>query len=192
MRIVLVGAPGSGKEDLANAILAALVERGTPGIGPVGDAQEIVSSMGYAVGPIADYRTELLVAVDRAFEMTVLGDDIDAVYTGTLLDNVAHTLVILSAGINSGAFSQGEALRWDLTSQLAYGMMIDSFKADHVFFLGGGESDLAEFYPELLSQVQVDYVELGDDPLDRLETVLQKLEADEPRPDNGDTEPKDA
>jgi hypothetical protein len=189
MRIVLVGAPGSGKEDLAWELRDAFQKKDQNLIGPVGDASEA----GETVGPITDYRTELMIGVDRIFDMLHLGEGNDVVFTGTILDNVVHTLVHVAAATNAGAFSYGEELRWEWTTQLLYAMMLDSFKADHVFYLRGGEpEDLAGFYPELLDQVQVDYVELEGDRSAYLETVLQKLEADEPRPDNGDTEPKDA
>ena len=154
MKIYLVGAPSTDKTKLASAVQAAapyLKLFVTP------DDPD-----GPALGAQADYRTEMVLAVDR---MRASMDSNDWIFTGSLIDSVAHTAVNFTA--RSSYLNADETALHLMTSHVIAAMLRDSFKHDYVFFLPGHSDEFGEEIEiglqAVLDTFGLSYVELGTD-----------------------------
>lgn len=122
MRIILAGAPGSGKSKILQQLPEELIAAPDRA-----DGEERLQT-----GDLADYRTELAIAVSRV-------EQEDGVAKHSLLDSVAHTAVRLDRMIRNKSVSDKELGRWIATAQLVVMLLQDSFKYDKVFFIPGND-----------------------------------------------------
>jgi hypothetical protein len=154
MRIVLVGAPNSGKSRLASVLTQKnqSMKRSAP-------PQDLDKIMGkeLAYGMFTDYRVELKLAVDRALEMERLDH---AVYTHSLIDSLAYTARRLNRIANHGGISEDLAVSWVNVLELVSSLAIDSFRSDFIFFVQGGNVEQYEALREVLDAFQLSYIEV--------------------------------
>lgn len=151
MRIILVGAPGSGKAKAVEAVLAVDT------VEVVGDFDELSMAYDVQIGDLADYRTEIALAGDRALQGSR-----DGFFTYSLLDSVAHIAVRLNRILRTEAASQDAKTRWLLTAHLVTTMLVDTFKADHVLYLPGNDGTdhsrkIEEALLELMDEMDIPY-----------------------------------
>ncbi len=128
------------------------------------------------MGDIADYRTELSLALLRQTEMERYDD---AVFTGTVLDNYCYALARTVRYANSPATSDKTLMTWIRTAELLAMIVRDSFKADKVVFITNPlqEDDflihLEEAIAATLEDLEIDHVEItaGFDPVKIVEDM---------------------
>jgi len=84
------------------------------------------------MGDVADYRTELSLALLRQAEMEQYKD---AVFTGTVLDNYCYALARLFRYGGSDASTEKEIATWAKTADILSVIMQDSFKADKIVLI---------------------------------------------------------
>lgn len=151
MRIILVGAPGSGKRTKGRELRDAL--------GNV----ELHDVMGdlygeLQLGDLSDYRTEVTIATDRlALE--------EGIHTHSLVDSLAYTATRLHRMLDLKNVSEDQIMRWHAATAVVALMFVDSFRSDLIFFLDG--NDGSEFSKSLeyalkatLEESELDFHEL--------------------------------
>lgn len=147
MRIILVGAPGSGKRTKGRELRDAL--------GNV----ELFDVMGDLYGELqlsdlSDYRTEVTIATDRlALE--------EGIHTHSLIDSLAYSATRLHRMLDLKNVSDGQMLRWQAATGLVALMFVDSFRADLIFLLSG--NDGSEFGKALEFALRTTVEESGID-----------------------------
>jgi nicotinamide riboside kinase len=184
MRIGLVGAPESGKSDLAIALAAALKDKGVVMV--VDDyVEQITDRSDTALGSMATYLGNLQVAVGRMeFENKALEDSPDVLITcGTIIDtivyNALHHMVHLSTRRKDQRILDHYYERADASTKLLALMMADTWKYDHVFYLPLSE-DGQDWYKEIdkelapaIRMTGAEFTTLDDD--DKLEAALNEI-----------------
>src|SRR6476646_8299649 len=115
-RVILCGAKGAGKSELLKALSeyqASLLNSGQ-------DAPQLVPNHlddgkwgEWSLDKLADYRTELYVALDRADEDALP----NAVYESSLIDNVSYAATRLAYIINDGIGTDDDLSRWEIVLQ---------------------------------------------------------------------------
>jgi len=153
MKVVLVGAPGTGK----NELLCELVKRYK--LSPWRSPNALLDQV---VGQLADYRTELRLAISRAQNPT------HDLYDHSLIDSVAYTSTRYMNMLNNGTVSDEELFRWMMTFHMAALLLRDSFKADKVVFIPGNDGEsfskqIEEALLETLKQLKIEYDTLTED-----------------------------
>lgn len=163
MRIILVGAPGSGKRTKGRELRDALgnVELHDVMGDLYGDLQ---------LGDLCDYRTEVAIATDRV-------DLGSGIHTHSLIDSLAHSATRLHRMMELKNVSDQQLLRWQVTTGLISLMLVDSFRHDLIFFLKG--NDGSEFGKTLefalratLEESELDFHELTD--IEEAATLVRK------------------
>lgn len=128
----------------------------------------------YALGPTADYRIELKLALNRALKRT---HDLPVLYTHSLIDNLAYSTFAVARAKDFQAVAIGTAERLVLAMTIISQILTDSFKYEHLFFLHGDfdlEEDFEQYELQTLLQMIMDSYELN----------YSIIEADEHAPDN--------
>lgn len=176
MRIVIVGAPDTGKEELAKDLSQVLSCGYDLGLSAAGIPWNTLDRDGYQLGRNADYRVEVKLAVDRVFAVAAYDKQVwHGIYTHTLLDSVAYsTLRLLS--FQEKETSQYMADKWVFTTGIIGAMMRDTFKADHIFFLPGGDEEIEEALKATLEISDLEYTVLTDDKLAKVKEVIKWTE----------------
>lgn len=93
-----------------------------------------------ALGIIADYRSELHLAIDRALKQLKKYDS-DVLYSGSLLDSVAYAATNVWQMVNNGSASEAEQHRWNLTLHMVGCILRDSYVSDLTIFLPTDSED---------------------------------------------------
>lgn len=164
MIITIVGAPDTGKGDVALKLNESLSIPATSGR-LLGD--EIL------VGPLADYRTELWLAADRAiYDRTK-----DRIFWHSLIDSMAYVSVRLAGIINVDPTNQLTITRWTMTFDMVLLMTQDGYKSDHTLYLPykGDDEDSKEIDGGIratLDSLEIPHKEIN--PTDEVETWLSK------------------
>lgn len=132
MKIGLIGAPGSGKTALADALSTEL------NMGVIDDYVEAVEfHLNYVMGRYATYVGNLAIMIERHACERGVGDDF--ISCGTPIDTV--TYMAASAHLTGDEAWQRRALG----SLTTAGCMVDDmWEYDHVFYLPGGTADANE------------------------------------------------
>lgn len=154
MRVVLVGAPGSGKTELVEALRDRFMVVRDPTL-------KISSS--YALGQLADYRVELLVAAQRAH--------LDPprkkrqLCCHSLIDSLTYSAVRVANMVKYVNVDEQTLERWWLTAYMISALFLDTFTADHVFFLPGHDNtswseQIENTLRETLESIEIKYVQL--------------------------------
>lgn len=173
MRVVLLGAAGAGKDDLAKALVTRFPELGQPKGHPTSLLPE-----GLAFGSLADYRTELTLAGLRALQIT----SEEGLYTHSVLDNLGHEYVRFSELGNADLLDETETTRHFLLSGILYAMVVDSFKVDILIWVPqerglittSFDAAVDDFYPEVLDHfAPTGYITY--DPVAEPETALRTV-----------------
>lgn len=128
MKIILVGAPGSGKRTKGRELRDALNVELYDVMGDLyGELQ---------LGDLSDYRTEVTIATDRlALE--------EGIHTHSLIDSLAYATARLHRMLDLKNVSDDQIMRWHAATAVIALMFVDSFKSDLIFFLDG--NDRSEF-----------------------------------------------
>lgn len=176
MRIVLVGAPDTGKEKLANELSQILSCPYDAGLSAADISWNTLDFKGYELGLNADYRVEVKLAVDRAFSIQAYDRQVwHVVYSHTLLDSVAYsTLRMIS--FQEKESSQYIVDKWMFTTGVIGAMMRDTFKADHIFFLPGGDEEIEKALQMILDMNDLEYTVLDDDKLAKAKEMIKWTE----------------
>jgi hypothetical protein len=147
-KIILVGKPGRGK---------SLAATRWPDY-KLYEAQHVNN---YALGELADYRLELLLATER---MLLHLNDQDIVMTTSLVDSVAYPLTRIVGMSNSGSVSAMELDRWTCTVATNLLIFRDSFESTKVYTLFDEPAKTGDFYDDLednlltvLKEYNIDY-----------------------------------
>ena len=109
-RITLVGAPGAGKSDLANALFPHLVERGMNPLRIIDHVHvDVEERYDLAVGMAGGYIADIAVALERiGQERAYIAQGIEHfIVCGSLAENAIHTAI--NAEISADQFSYGVA-----------------------------------------------------------------------------------
>lgn len=169
--LFLVGAPGTNKAQIAQALLARFIPK-------LAMKDEHLDETTYALGSVADYRVELKLALERSLERPSGA----TIYTHSVLDNLAYLTFAISR-YQMGTVSQETAQRAVLAWTLAGLILTDSFKHDHVFFLQGKfdpnddyeSAELQVILQMILDQYQVSYsiIDIDDDPVEKIAATLE-------------------
>jgi hypothetical protein len=169
MRVVLVGAPDSGKNSVAQELIKQnLVQKS------LGHPVEILDPyLEVAVGELADYRVEVLLAARRAF----LQAEEDVVFTHTSVDNIAYAAQRASTLLHIDEGSP-EAATAAAVLKLVADMFIDSFRGDVIIFLTGNDGteygqELENLLEYALDDFNIDHTVVEEDFPERLEKVVE-------------------
>lgn len=128
----------------------------------------------YAVGPTADYRIELKLALNRALQETQ-GSTIAA---HSLIDSLAYTSFAVARYKDFDAVSLGTGQRLIMTFSIIGTILTDSFKYDHLFFLRGDfdpEEDFEQDQIQTLLQMIMDQYELNYSIIDADENAADNI-----------------
>jgi hypothetical protein len=177
--IVLVGAPGTHREELALALAKELGSdwdvAATKDFSWLGTHHPKLSK--FSLGPITDYRVELSLALWRAFRMNGYRPTI---FADSVLDNLAHSCVYGADSIEAG--NPSEIQRNVLLSGMLYTLVQDSFRADLVFFIpfdGETEDGFAEqldkLYPDLFEQFGLTPIYLSGTLEEQLSKIMENI-----------------
>lgn len=168
MRIVLVGAKDSGKRELANKLQEKLGDyKITPSVEDFTDP--------FAIGPLADYRTELTIAIDRVYNRYI--DNL--IQVNSLIDSFAYSATRLMSVLESD--NRLDITRWLLTNQLIVLLIRDSFETDVILFLESDPKDIFDqkingILKEELNQLNVSYTTLEGNLDEQLRVALEVVE----------------
>lgn len=172
-RIILAGAKGSGKSEL----LKALANDGLQSQYTYVPNQLDDGKWGsWALDRLADYRTELYVALDRADEEPLK----HSFYESSLLDSVSYAATRISYIINDEVGDLDDLARWEITLHAASRMLRDSELPDAVIYVPGHADE--DFYEKLEEAIEASVWEflpddvkkyrlISDDTLQRVEEV---------------------
>jgi hypothetical protein len=157
MRVILVGAPDTGKSNLAQELHQALKARDVILV-VSGSSNDYMATFGKAVGLLADYRVELSLAVRRAMAMSDIGN---AIFEGTLLDNVAHAAAKYKRLLEDGGDEEVAYTQW-LTMTLCAKMVRDTWKSDYIIYIHPSDAepfkaDVNEGLLTMLRELNLDY-----------------------------------
>jgi hypothetical protein len=123
MRIVLVGAPGAGKKELAQS-LSNTLDCSVYQTGFESDGET-------PVGMLADYRNELRMAIDRARAHL---ESENCIFVTSLLDSIAYSTYRTESLLRNEA-PRELIQRWILVSDVITMLASDSFEYDLLFFV---------------------------------------------------------
>jgi hypothetical protein len=177
MRIVLVGAPGTGKDVFSNDLHQALKDKGF--VLPIaGSSNDYMAHYGKAVGALADYRIELSLAVRRAISMQDLEN---AIFEGSLLDSVAYSAARYKRLIDEDLVDDQVGYTWWLTMSLITSMLRDTFRADHVIYIKPAnanefKADINEALLAVMKELKIEYREVYEDQLQDEESSAKLVE----------------
>lgn len=148
MIIALVGAPGSGKAQLAS------VAKTEMGFEVIEDrCYTIPDRFDVPVGMMADYRTEVYLAYQRIFQLHSLRKRKGRfILTHSLIDSVAYTTLKADDLIRTNSPMEA-SLRWTMAAMTISTGADDSFVSDLVVFLPGFEDDGLAFNERLSAQL---------------------------------------
>jgi hypothetical protein len=152
MRIVLMGVPDSGKEELGYELMK-LYPRFQPRL--LGSATNLLTRTYSnldkipALAELADYRVELFLSLSRALEMREFED---AIFVGSVLDNCAYHYVNYEDFVRSGIEDEALDTRYYLTAATLYATMIDSLSADLLVHLPMAEDTPTTEYESRVDQ----------------------------------------
>jgi hypothetical protein len=172
-RVVIVGAPGAGKSLILDKILSkhdVLV-------------QDDIEVNGWAAGPLADFRTELIIAVDRMTNNLVTIDK-DVLAIHSLIDSLAYASTRVYQIVNSGVANEEESFAWNLTMHEIALLLRTSFHADSVLFLAGNDGEahsqvIEDAIVSILNEYKIEHTSLTGDVLQDAETIATILEQHE-------------
>jgi len=196
-KIILCGAKGAGKSELLKAYEEINARHGKGGVidypylipnqldeGRLGE---------WALDALADYRTELTLALEREEEEIPL----HSISESSLLDSIAYAATRLSYIINDDIGTDDDLARWQIVLHTCGRLLIDSFSFDAIIYVPGNDGEtfnekveeaivatIWEFVPESIEKFRL----VETEALQRAEeiaTILERL--DEPGPI--DTEP---
>lgn len=187
MKIGIIGAPGSGKTELAEQIAK---EKNLQVVD--GYAERWSERTGLTIGYTGGYAHSLGVALERIFDENKLGDDF--VTAGTTVDSLMHMALVSLKNPNKVEFIRAKTYM-ETIAMLYY----DFWLYDHVFVcrlpqqevkdeetakdlldnfeLGGNLRYDAELDATLKSFATVEHTQLPADA-DRMQIVMEKLNAD--------------
>lgn len=159
MRVLLVGAPGSLKNEtwryLQNDYKYWGYNINLPDV--------LGSSEAPALGALADYRTELLIAAHRAHVRDY--KDVE-VYLNSLIDSLAYATVRLAYNV-ADPISDEQTERLLLTEMVIGAFVRDTLSYDLVFLFPGYDGEegdfnhqLSVFYPQLLDALEIEHTVL--------------------------------
>jgi hypothetical protein len=146
-RIVLVGAPDSGK-----TLLAEKIRDRNPHL-----TRQKPMDLDAAFGLMADYRVELQVALDR---MWFIQDEEFSVSTHSLLDSAVYSLMKLQMAIETG-HSETSIRAAEITALVAISILIDTFRYDVICFLPGGDEEISTGLLDILAFENLPYIEMS-------------------------------
>jgi hypothetical protein len=121
MKYIIVGAPGTGKEDIAMKLQKETNLGATSGWFPGGEIP---------IGFLADYRTELYLASSRAISTTE-----DIILWHSLIDSVAYASLRLTGLINFDSTNQQEMGRWGIVFDACLSMLTDGYNSDLTLYV---------------------------------------------------------
>lgn len=171
---VLVGAPGTNKLGIANELASdEFVER---------LAVHSFFPPAYGLGLLADYRTELKIAADRATHLHRV--DMPTIYTHSLIDSLAYSLARVDVQQEFGTLTPSQRDTWSLTMGIIGCMLRDTFKADEIVFLKGDfnidthydQAKLQEIQSFILDGFAMNYTIIdveGEGVIDDIATVIR-------------------
>ena len=155
--IVLIGAPGSGKTELAEAI-----KHLHPSFG-IGDSPQSMVPGGIAIGQLADYRAESHLATSRIFQEQIMRNNgLNMIYTHSLIDSLAYTS-LRNENMQDGIVDENTKNAWFVWLGMLMIMGMDSLRADLLFFLEG--HDYRDGYSILVEEALHDVIaffQMGD------------------------------
>lgn len=128
-RVVVVGAPGTGKGQL---VLDLARKNG------LFDISGMTTHPDLATGTLADYRVEMKLAIDRCFDMQV---DEPRIFEHTLIDSLAYAATRAITISQMVGEDDPTLLKWTALTGLIGSLLSDSFKADQVFFIEAQTDD---------------------------------------------------
>lgn len=162
-KVWLAGAKGAGKSKL----LKALKSDGHtvfPNNTTIGD---------WAVDRLADYRTELDLAVERTAYPSLAG-----IFEDSLLDSVAYAATRLAYVVNDGIGTDDDLARWEITVHATARMLRDSEPPDAVIYVPGHTEE--DFYERLEEAINAAIFELLPDSVQKFKLSsiedLQRVE----------------
>lgn len=173
MRVVIAGAPDVGKRDIGNKLDLPIFGEST---------DYLPRSLDLSVGQLTDYRVEIALASQRAIAMMTQDD---CIWIGTPLDNLLHEVIRFEIGHNAELFEEEEEVRHYLTSAILFGIFIDSFIADVIFFVPqeAETMDFAgrinDFYPQLFEMYSLPYTTLTgtlEEKIDKARATIAEWE----------------
>jgi energy-coupling factor transporter ATP-binding protein EcfA2 len=144
-RIVLVGAKGSGKSALLKALEQVNLSKLDKGQWPptLIPNQLDEGKLGkWNIDRLADYRTELELALDRIEEQ-----EVDFISESSLIDSVGYAATRMTYLLNDEIGNDDDLARWEITLHAASRMLRDSTLPDAVLFVPGYEAE--DFYERL-------------------------------------------
>lgn len=176
-KIVICGSRGSGKKEflqsLSNEIFYTIVP----------DNSLNQKDFGFALGELADYRAELILACERVIQLQYPLDS-HVLYENSLFNSVAYSALRVSSIINDGTGENEEALVWTMTMHMCARMLRDTLDVDAIIYLPGNDGtkfgkDLEESLREVLEFVDKDKVFIlsSKDLLQRTEEAAKIVKA---------------
>lgn len=171
MIVTLAGGPDSGKTKLAELIARETGGASISGLPAlIGDA---------AVGSMADYRTELLIASYRAH---LRKERVPVIQRTSLLDSMAYVMMRLAGMLDRQSTPDDETERWLLSLSVVTTLMRDSFESDLVFYLAPKTKEInsfaasvVAFLPDVLDGLEQDYITLDGDVTENAALVARRM-----------------
>jgi len=170
---IIVGAPGTRKSQIAEDLLSLFPEQLLFPTDPV------TNSGTFALGSLADYRIELKLALGRILETPT--SDLPTLRIHSLIDNLAYITFALSR-YQMGTVSQKTAERAVLIFTVIGNLLVDSFEADHVFFLMGDfdpvddyeQYELQSILQMILDEYSIPYslIESNEDATEKIAVTI--------------------
>lgn len=166
--IVLVGAPGTNKQEIGRALQEQL---------PHYWFEDVADK--YLRGSLTDYRVEIHNALDRAQAMVSC---VPSIYINSVLNNLAHVCVYSA---DAKGVDERTAMRLVITSSLIYALVQDSFKADLIFYIpyqgeateDGFVEELDQLYPQIFEEFSLPYVQLSGTLEENIEQAIKEVES---------------
>jgi hypothetical protein len=134
MKIVLLGAPGSGKRLFADEWIRRY------GYMAQGDVRSWSGGFDFALGPLADYRVEMFLLSRRVVE-TMNPPHTNTISITSLLDSYLYIVRRLEIVSEMGEQFATDMKKWWLLAELAGQILQDTFNPDLIFYLPGNKGD---------------------------------------------------
>lgn len=177
-RIWLAGAKGAGKSELLKALEGynlSQQNKGLPHPYLIPNQLENLLPKNEPIDRLADYRTEIGLALDRVREMEYLDHGI---FESSLIDSLAYAATRLAYVVNDGAGTDDDLARWEIVIHVSGRMLRDSVLPDAVIYIPGHNEE--DFYEKLEEAIVAVIWELLPEQVQKFKLieaeVLQRVE----------------